>query len=53
MSSSMFFVREKRRRAVWQVFFCLAEHDAEEAGELCSQDAPLLDAVGDGEAARQ
>ena len=30
------------------------EHDAEEDGELCGdQHAPLLDTVGDGEAARQ
>ena len=40
--------------AVWQVFFCLTEHDAEEDGEQCGgQNASLLDAVGDGEAARQ
>ena len=40
--------------AVWQVLFCLTEHDAEENGEQCwGQDAPLLDAVGDGEADRQ
>ena len=33
---------------------CLTEHDVEEDGEQCwGQDAPLLDAVGDGEAARQ
>ena len=33
---------------------CLTEHDAEEDGEQCGgQDASLLDAVGDGEAARQ
>ena len=39
--------------AVWQVLFCLTEHDAEEAGEQCGgQNASLLDAVGDGEAAR-
>ena len=38
--------------AVWQVLFCLKEHDAEEDGEQCGgQDASLLDAVGDGEAA--
>ena len=37
--------------AIWQVLFCLTVHDAEEDGELCgSQDASLLDAVGDGEA---
>ena len=40
--------------AVWQVLFCLTEHDAEEAGEQCGgQNASLLDAVGDGEAAQQ
>ena len=40
--------------AVWQVLFCLTEHDAEEDGEQCGgQNAFLLDAVGDGEAARQ
>ena len=40
--------------AVWQVLFCLMEHDAEEDGQQCgSQNASLLDAVGDGEAARQ
>ena len=34
--------------------FCLTEHDAEEDGEQCvGQNASLLDAVGDGEAARQ
>ena len=39
--------------AVWQVLFCLTEHDAEEDGDLCGgQNASLLDAVGDGEAAR-
>ena len=38
--------------AVWQVVFCLMEHDAEEDGEQCGgQDASLLDAIGDGEAA--
>ena len=37
-----------------QVLFCLTEHDAEEGGEQCGgQNASLLDAVGDGEAARQ
>ena len=41
-------------RAVWQIVFCLTEHDAEEDGEQCEgQNASLLDAVGDGEAARQ
>ena len=40
--------------AIWQVFFCLMEHDAEEDGEQCGgKDAPLLDAVEDGEAARK
>ena len=40
--------------AVWQVLFCHTEHDAEEDGEQCGgQNAFLLDAVGDGEAARQ
>ena len=30
--------------AVWQVLFCLMEHDAEEDGEQGrEQDAPLLD----------
>ena len=38
--------------AVWQVLFCLTEHDAEEDGEQCGgQNASLLDTVGDGEAA--
>ena len=38
--------------AVWQVLFCLT--DAEEDGKQCDgQNASLLDAVGDGEAARQ
>ena len=40
--------------AIWQVIFCLTEHDAEEDGEQCGgQNASLLDAVGNGEAARQ
>ena len=40
--------------AVWQDLFCLTEHDAEEDGEQCGgQNASLLDAVGNGEAARQ
>ena len=40
--------------AVWQVLFCLTEHDAEEVGEQCGgQNASLLDAFGNGEAARQ
>ena len=40
--------------AVWQAVFCLTEHDAEEDGEQCwGQNVYLLDAVGDGEAARQ
>ena len=39
---------------VWQVLFCLTEHDAEEDGEQCGgQNASLFDAVADGEAARQ
>ena len=39
--------------ALWQVLFCLTEHDAEEDGEQCGgKDASLLDAVGDGEAVR-
>ena len=68
MSSSVVFARERRRRklkklpsvrkhyvdAVWQVLFCLTEHDAEEDGEqFWGQNASLLDPVGDGEAARQ
>ena len=40
--------------AIRQVLFCLTEHDGEEDGEQCrSQNATLLDAVGDGEAVRQ
>ena len=40
--------------AVRQVPFCLSEYDAAEDGERCGgQNASLLDAVGDGEAARQ
>ena len=40
--------------SVWQVVLCLTELDAEEDGEQCGgQNASLLDAVGDGEAARQ
>ena len=39
---------------IWQVLFCLTEHDAEEDGEQCGgQNGSLLDAIGDGEAARQ
>ena len=39
---------------VWKVLFCLTEHDAEEVGEQCGgQNASLLDAFGNGEAARQ
>ena len=35
-------------QVVWQVLFCLTEHDAEEDGEKgWGQDAPLLDVVGD------
>ena len=33
--------------AVWQVVFCLTEHDAEEDGKQCGgQNASMLDAVG-------
>ena len=40
--------------AIWQVLFCLTEHDAEEDGKQCGgQNASLLDAVGDGDAAQQ
>ena len=40
--------------AVCQVLFCLTKHYAEENGEQCEgQNASLLDALGDGEAARQ
>ena len=40
--------------AVWQVHFCLTEHNAEEDGEQRGvRNASLLDAVGYGEAARQ
>ena len=35
--------------AVWQVLFCLMEHDAEEDREQCGGQ----DTIGDGEAARQ
>ena len=32
--------------AIWQVVFCLTEHDAEEGGEHCrGQNASMLDAV--------
>ena len=38
--------------AIWQVIFCLTEHDAQEDGEQSGgQNAFLLAAVGDGEAA--
>ena len=38
--------------AVWKVLFCLTDHNAEKVGEQCGgQNASLLDAVGDGEAA--
>ena len=48
------FNSETDVNVVWQVFFCPTEHDAEEYGEQCgSQDPSMLDAVGDGEAARQ
>ena len=40
--------------SVWQVLFCLTEHDAEEDGEQCGgQDTSLLDIIGDEEAAQQ
>ena len=40
--------------AVWQAILCVTEHEAEEDGEQCGgQNASLLDAVGDGEVARQ
>ena len=40
--------------AIWQVLFCLTEHDADGDGEQCGgQNAFLLDAVREGEAARQ
>ena len=52
--SDEFVCSEMDVNAVWQVLFCLTEHDAEEDGEqFGGQDASLLDAVGDGEAARQ
>ena len=45
---------EMDAKAVLQVLFCLAEHDAEEDGEQCGgQDASLLDDSGDREAARK
>ena len=51
----MVFVRAKTDvDAVWQILFCLTERAAEEDGEQCGgQNAALLDAVGNGEAARQ
>ena len=63
MSSSMVFVRARRRRrlntavcseihvaVVWQVLFCLTEHEAEEDGEQDGgQNATPLGAFGDGE----
>ena len=40
--------------AIWQVLFCLTEHDGEEDGEQCGgQNTSRLDAVGDGEVAQQ
>ena len=40
--------------AVWQVLFCLTEHNVDEYGEQCEgQNASLLDGVGDWKAARQ
>ena len=39
--------------AVWQVLFCVMEHNAEEDGEQCvGQNASLLDTTGDGEVVR-
>ena len=39
--------------AVWQVLFCLTEHGSESDGEQSEgQDAPLLDDVRNGKAAR-
>ena len=38
--------------AIWQGLFCLTVHDAEEDGEqVRGKDTPLLDAVGNSEAA--
>ena len=40
--------------AVWQVLFCLTEHDAEEDGKQCGgQNTSVFDAGGNGEAARE
>ena len=40
--------------AVWQVLFCLREHDAEEDGKQCGgQNTSVFDAGGNGEAARE
>ena len=40
--------------AIWQVLFCLTEHDAEEEGEQSGgRNASLLDAFGEGEVERQ
>ena len=40
--------------AVLQILLSLTELNAEEDGQQCGgQDAPLLDAVGDGEAVRR
>ena len=40
--------------AVWQVLFCLTEHDAEEDEEQHrGSDTSWLDVIGDGEAAQQ
>ena len=40
--------------AIWQILFCLMEHDAEECEEQCwVQNASLLDTTGDGEVVRQ
>ena len=39
--------------AIWQILFCLMEHDAEECEEQCwVQNASLLDTTGDGEVVR-
>ena len=38
---------------IWQVLFCLTEHDAEDGEQCGGQNGSPLDAVGDGEAVRQ
>ena len=46
------FCSEADVDAIWQVLFCLTEHDAKEDGEQCwGQVTPLLNSVRDGEAA--